>query len=123
MNERTKRPSGMNFYQKQPHQLKFLNPTNNPAVNTLSLLCGKWKMVVFYSINMGINRFGSIMKAVPDISKRMLTKELRELELDGLVSREVFAEVPPRVEYTLTEKGKSLTPILQELEKWGNENF
>lgn len=123
MSDTTKQPTGMNFYQKQPHQAKFANPTNNPVVNTLSMLCGKWKMVVFYSISTGVNRFGSIIKAVPDISKRMLTKELRELEMDGLVSRKVFAEVPPRVEYTLTQKGKSLTPIVQELEKWGNENF
>lgn len=123
MSDKTKQLSRINFYQKQPHESKFANPTNNPVMKTLSLLCGKWKMVVFYSIGTGVNRFGSIMKAVPDISKRMLTKELRELEMDKLVSREVFAEAPPRVEYTLTEKGKSLSPIVRELEIWGKENF
>ena len=123
MNDRTKEPLGMKYYQKQPHKSKFANPTNNPAVNTLSLLCGKWKLVVFHTISTGINRFGIIMKEVPDISKRMLTKELRELEMDELISREVFAEVPPRVEYKLTDKGESLSPVLRELEKWGKENF
>ena len=70
-----------------------------------------------------MNRFGSILKMVPDISKRMLTKELRELEADGLIKRKIFAEVPPRVEYSLTDSGQSLIPILNEMESWGKENL
>ncbi|NND78208.1 MAG: helix-turn-helix transcriptional regulator [Flavobacteriales bacterium] len=113
----------MEYYQKQPHQGKYKNPTDCPVINTLSLISGKWKMVIFWAIVNDINRFGAIMKAVPDISKRMLTKELRELEMDELVSRQVYAEVPPRVEYSLTDRGKSLMPILEEMKRWGEMNF
>ena len=103
-----------------PYRKKFKNPANSKVINTLALIAGKWKMVVFWAILSGFNRFGLISKAIPDISKRMLTKELRELEMDGLISRKVYAEMPPKVEYSLTEKGESLLPIIDEIEKWGN---
>lgn len=107
----------------KPHETKYQNPANDKFIKTLALIAGKWKMVVFWTVYRGFNRFGLISKAVPDISKRMLTKELRELEMDGLISRKVFAEMPPKVEYSLTEKGESLLPILSEIENWGNSNF
>lgn len=113
----------MEQHNVKPHETKYKNPGNCKVINTLSLIAGKWKMVVFWAIMNGFNRFGLISKAVPDISKRMLTKELRELEMDGLISRKVFAEMPPKVEYSLTEKGRSLLPIIDEIEKWGNSNF
>ncbi|MEM7163298.1 MAG: helix-turn-helix domain-containing protein [Bacteroidota bacterium] len=106
-----------------PHTTKFKNPGKCPVINTFSLIAGKWKLIVFWCIYNNFNRFGEIMKMVPDISKRMLTKELRELEADELISRKVFAEVPPRVEYSLTEKGQSMMPILLEMRKWGEDNF
>lgn len=113
----------MEYYQKDSHQSKYKNPGKSAVINTLSVISGKWKMVVFWSIVNDVNRFGAIMKQVPDISKRMLTKELRELEMDGLVSRKVYAEVPPKVEYSLTEKGNSLMPILNEMKVWGETHF
>ena len=106
-----------------PKKTKYLNPGSCLVVGTLALISGKWKLVVFWCIINDLNRFGLISKEVPDISKRMLTKVLRELEADGLIQRKVFAEVPPRVEYSLTPKGDSFMPVMNELRKWGEENL
>ncbi len=105
-----------------PHKYKYKNPRNCPVIYALSYISGKWKPLVFWAIMNGNNRFGVLFKNVPDISKRMLTKVLRELEADGLIKRQVFAEVPPRVEYSLTKKGESFIPIMREIQKWGMEN-
>ena len=93
-----------------------------PVSSTLKVFGGKWKPIILYFISVDVNRFGQLQRMIPDCSKRMMTKQLRELEADGLVNREVFAEVPPKVIYTLTEKGESLRPIFSELSKWGIEN-
>lgn len=106
-----------------PHISKYKNPKRCPLVYTLSFISGKWKPIVFWCIINDMNRFGTMIKEIPDISKRMLTKVLRELEADGLIERKVFAEVPPRVEYTLTNKGRSFMPIMESMQKWGQENF
>lgn len=113
----------MEQHELKPFETRFENPSNSKVVKTLSLMAGKWRMVVFWTILNGFNRFGLISKAVPDISKRMLTKELRELEMDGLISRKVYSQMPPKVEYSLTEKGRSFLPIIKEIENWGNANF
>jgi DNA-binding HxlR family transcriptional regulator len=72
---------------------------------------------------MGINRFGLMQRSIPTISKQMLTTQLRELEEDKLIKREIFAEVPPRVEYTVTERGEEIFPILEAMAKWGKSNL
>lgn len=89
----------------------------------LNLLRGKWKTAIIYLISLDVNRFGQLQKMIPECSKRMMTSRLRELERDGIIHREVFAQVPPKVIYTLTEKGAKLKPVFNELKKWGNENF
>ena len=89
----------------------------------LNLLRGKWKTAIIYLISLDVNRFGQLQKMIPECSKRMMTSRLRELERDGIIHREVFAQVPPKVIYTLTEKGEKLKPVFNELKKWGNENF
>lgn len=94
-----------------------------PVSATLKVISGKWKTLILYFISVDVNRFGKLQKMMPGCSKRMLTNQLRELEEDGIIHREVFAEVPPRVIYTLTEKGESLRPIFRELSKWGIENI
>lgn len=86
----------------------------------LELIGGKWKPVILYCIRSDKRRFGGIAARIPDISRKVLTEQLKELELDGLVVREQFKEIPPRVEYSLTELGKSLSPVLSEMEKWGS---
>ena len=90
----------------------------------LDVIGGKWKPLVLYQLKEGTLRFSQIMTLVqPRITQRMLTKELRELEKDGLITRKVYAEVPPKVEYTLTERGASLIPILDQLCEWGYEHM
>ena len=85
------------------------------AVNEIG---GKWKSLVLCALKDGKLRFSEINRKIPKITQRMLTKTLRELEAHGLISRTVYPEVPPRVEYSLTEKGKSVIPILDELCEW-----
>lgn len=90
-----------------------------PVEATLDLIGGKWKGVVLYHLQDGTRRFGELGRAMPGVTQRILTKQLRELEDAGLVRREVFAEVPPRVEYSLTPLGESLSPIIEALRRWG----
>ncbi len=95
-----------------------------PIEATLDVIGGKWKPLIMYMLKDGTLRFSQIMdKVQPRITQRMLTKELRELEKDGLVIRKVYPQVPPKVEYTLTEKGWSLMPILDDLCDWGSEHM
>ncbi|GJL51614.1 winged helix-turn-helix transcriptional regulator [Candidatus Nitrospira salsa] len=90
-----------------------------PVAASLELIGGKWKGMSLYHLLGGKKRFNELKRNVGGVTQRMLTKQLRELERDGLISRHVYAEVPPKVEYCLTAKGKSLRPILLALEKWG----
>lgn len=94
-----------------------------PVSATLKILGGKWKPLILYFVSVDVNRFGQLQRMVPDCSKRMMTTQLRELEDDGIIHREVFAEVPPKVIYTLTEKGDSLRPLFSELSKWGIQHI
>lgn len=93
-----------------------------PVAATLSIIGGKWKVVILYSLSTGTKRFGEIAVRIPTISRKVLTEQLKELEADGLIRREHYKEIPPRVEYTLTELGLSLAPVIRELELWGNKN-
>lgn len=89
---------------------------------TLNTIGGKWKPVILYHLAQeGVLRFGELRKNIPDITQRMLTRQLRELESDGLVYRHVYREVPPRVEYSLLEPGVRLIPILLQMRDWGLE--
>lgn len=85
----------------------------------LSVIGGKWKPVILFCIAHGVDRFGAMQRAVPGITKQMLTKQLRELEADGVLSRTVHAEVPPRVDYALTARGRSLLPVIEAMRGWG----
>ena len=90
-----------------------------PIETFMDVLKGKCKSTIMLYINKGTNRFGELRKAIPTISERMLAKQLRELEEDGILSRTVFPEVPPRVEYEITEYGQSLFTILKQMYNWG----
>lgn len=92
-----------------------------PVETTLELIDGKWKGVALYHLLGETLRFNELRRRVPNVTARVLTKQLRELERDGLVIRTVYAEVPPRVEYRLTELGESLRPIILALRQWGAE--
>jgi len=86
-----------------------------------SLLSGKWKLEIMWLLNQRVYRFGELRKAIGGITQHMLTAQLRELENDGLITRTVFAEVPPRVEYEMTEKARALGPMMQALMQWWSE--
>ncbi|MFB4164294.1 winged helix-turn-helix transcriptional regulator [Alteribacillus sp. JSM 102045] len=87
---------------------------------TLSLIGGKWKMIILWHLGQeGTKRFGELKRMLPNITQKMLTKQLRELEEDQLIHREVYPVVPPKVEYSLTEHGETLIPILEAMYQWG----
>src|SRR5438874_1094300 len=87
-----------------------------------AMLSGKWKLEILWLLYGRVHRFGELKRAIPGITQHMLTTQLRELEADGLVSRQVFAEVPPRVEYRLTPAALSLQPVMDALIAWCREN-
>lgn len=97
---------------------------NCPIRNILSRIGDKWSMLVLYTLETDeAKRFKELQRNIPDISQKMLTATLRMLEADGLVKREAFAEVPPRVEYSLSDKGKTLLPHINALISWATDNM
>lgn len=93
-----------------------------PVEAALGLIGGKWKAIVLYHLMSATLRFNEIRKRIPDVTQRMLTNQLRELEADGLIVRVVYAQVPPRVEYSLSARGRTLEPVLLALKVWGQQH-
>ncbi|MBB6634964.1 winged helix-turn-helix transcriptional regulator [Cohnella thailandensis] len=93
-----------------------------PVEYTLEIIGGKWKGVLLYHLFEGTKRFGELTRLCSGITQRMLTLQLRELEQDGLVHREVYQQVPPKVEYSLTEYGRTLEPIIMSMKVWGERH-
>lgn len=92
-----------------------------PVATTINLIGNKWKLLIIRDLLDGTKRFGELRKSLTGISQRVLTENLRELETDGLLNRKVFAEVPPRVEYSLNKTGQSLLPIISSMANWGTK--
>lgn len=92
-----------------------------PVETTLMLIGDKWKVLILRDLMPGTKRFGELKKSIGSVSQKVLTAQLRDMEANGLVDRKVYAEVPPRVEYSLTEVGRSLKPILDAMGCWGEE--
>jgi len=92
-----------------------------PVEAALEVLGGKWKGLILFHLRDTTKRFNELKRLIPGITQRMLTKQLRELEADKIVRREIFKEIPPKVEYSLTNFGLTLTPILKALQEWGIE--
>jgi DNA-binding HxlR family transcriptional regulator len=86
---------------------------------TVDVIGGRWRTVILAHLKEGVHRYGELRRLMPDITEKMLTQVLRELEADGLVARQDHGTVPPRVDYRLTEEGRSLAPVLQALYDWG----
>ncbi len=94
------------------------NQETCPAQETLQLVAGRWKILILRELFEGIQRFNQLQRSLNGITHKVLTQQLRELEADGIVHREVYPEVPPRVEYSLTPKGVSLKPIIMQMHHW-----
>lgn len=92
-----------------------------PVEITLSLMADKWKFLIIRDLLTGTKRFGELQRSIGGVSQKVLTNNLRQMEKSGLISRKVYAEVPPRVEYSLTDLGKSLKPILDSMVNWGED--
>ena len=102
--------------------MNYMKYNSCPVAATMTKIGVKWKPIILYLISHDVNRFGEMLRMIEGISKKMLTKQLRELEADGLINRKVYAEVPPRVEYSVTEKGVSIRPIIVAMREWGLAN-
>lgn len=94
-----------------------------PVSLTISIIGGKYKALILWHLTGGTKRFSELRKLVPEATAKMLTQQLRELEADGLITRTVYPVVPPKVEYSLTQEGKSLFPILSEMYDWGSNRM
>ncbi|MEO0911389.1 MAG: helix-turn-helix domain-containing protein [Pseudomonadota bacterium] len=94
-----------------------------PVTHCLNVVGGKWKPLMLFCISHGIARFGALRRAIPGISKQMLTAQLRELEADGVITRTVYAEVPPRVEYALSARGRTLLSVIGAMRDWGEKDL
>ena len=92
-----------------------------PVESILKVIAGKWKVLVLYYLLQGTKRFNELHRSLPGISHRTLIKQLRELEKDGILNRKVYAQIPPKVEYSLTVKGKSLEPVLNAMHIWSEK--
>ena len=86
---------------------------------TIGVVGGKWKPMILYALLSGPRRFGELMRVIPQVTQRMLTLQLRELEADGVIAREIYKQVPPKVEYSLTPVGRTTEPLLKVMQQWG----
>jgi DNA-binding HxlR family transcriptional regulator len=92
-----------------------------PVEATLGIIGGKWKVLILWHLRDNKKRFGELRRLLPNVTQKMLTQQLRELENDGIIKRKVYAQVPPKVEYSLTRYGTTFKPILQSMCKWGTK--
>jgi len=93
-----------------------------PVTRCVDGIGGRWSPVILHNIDKGNNRYGLLLKSIEGINKQMLAKQLRALESNGIISRKVFAEIPPRVEYSITDYGWTFIPVIQSMRSWGEKN-
>jgi DNA-binding HxlR family transcriptional regulator len=103
--------------------LETMRPEECSVRSALSVIGGKWKPVITHYLLRGTKRFGELRKLMPDVTQKMLTQQLREMESDGVVARKIYHEIPPKVEYSLTKYGHTLRPVMVELCKWGERHL
>ena len=107
----------------KPRHTRFDCNPGCPVEAAISLIDGKWKCVILFHLLRGTARFNELRRRLPGLTQRMLTNQLRELEQDGLITRTVYAQVPPKVEYSPSPLGRSLEPVLEALKAWGDANI
>jgi DNA-binding HxlR family transcriptional regulator len=96
---------------------------NCPVERTLEVIGGRWKVLILRELFQGVKRFNELQRTVNGITQKMLTQQLREMESDGIVHREIYLQVPPKVEYSLTPLGQSLKPIIDSMHEWGIQHI
>lgn len=104
---------------KQRHKIY----THCPVEATLDIIGGKWKSIILFRVLEETRRFNELRRLIPSLTQRMLTNQLRELEHDGLIARKIYAQIPPKVEYSITAFGKTLEPVLLALTQWAEKNM
>lgn len=97
--------------------------SKDPVNVTLNVIGGKWKSLILWYLSQGTLRFSELEEKIEGVTQKMLTQQLRELEKDQLVKRKVYPVVPPKVEYSITEYGKTLSPVLESMAKWGENHY
>ncbi len=102
---------------------KTVDQTMCPIEKTLRMIVGKWKTIILWHLGSGTKRYGELKKLIPTVSEKMLIQSLRELKRDELIVRKVYPEIPPKVEYTLSRRGKSLSPLICNLNTWGKKHL
>ncbi|OVE59913.1 winged helix-turn-helix transcriptional regulator [Chryseobacterium mucoviscidosis] len=108
---------------KAVRKTKEFTPGNCPVVYCMNIIGGKWKPSIIHMIRTDRNRYSVLLKNITEISKQTLTNQLRELETDGIIERIIFPEIPPRVEYNITDYGKTLLPIIDSMYQWGRQHM
>ncbi|MEM9831600.1 MAG: helix-turn-helix domain-containing protein [Bacteroidota bacterium] len=101
------------------NKLQLVEHSDCPVTFCMGKIGGKWKPIIIHLIRKGANRFGILERGIVGITKQMLTKQLREMEQDGILSRKIYPEIPPRVEYSFTPYGESLFPVIDAMSQWG----
>ncbi|SDX39451.1 transcriptional regulator, HxlR family [Salimicrobium album] len=102
---------------------EHIKPDQCQVQEAIGILVGKWKpIILLHLMKEGTQRFSELKREIPEITQKMLTKQLRELEAEGIVDRKVYPEIPPKVEYSITEYGKELQPILEAMHEWGEKH-
>ena len=102
---------------------KYNQAGDCPIAATIDVIGGKWKPIIIWLLIQGPKRFGELHQSIPGIALKVLSRHLKELEADGIVTRKAFAQVPPKVEYSLSEKGSSLKSIMEQLALWSGDNI
>ncbi len=108
---------------KTDEEAQSAAPTKCPLTAAITAIGGKWSLICLYWLDSGTRRFNELRRLMPDISHKVLSATLRDLEREGLISRTVYAEVPPRVEYCISEHGQSVRPVLQSVRQWGRAHL
>jgi DNA-binding HxlR family transcriptional regulator len=102
---------------------RFHSPIDCPITATIDVIGGKWKPIIIWVLLEGPHRFGELHRVIPGMALKVLSRQLKELELDGLITRKAVPEVPPRVEYALSAKGETLRPLMKHLSAWSTEHL
>ena len=103
---------------REPRPIDYIKSTC-PATRTVGIIGGRWKLIILWHLLNAVQRYSELQRCLPGVTPKMLTQQLRELEEDGIVHREVYPQVPPKVEYSLTPRGESLRPVIYAISEWG----